>query len=225
MHFQGIYEDVISSPKYPFFQVKNAASVRDIKPIDHNHSSVTPSVHVCVLKDTTNEPAKMGSFGLPKEDTKEKNENTLPATIAMPPDLQPESVPTRTASGSPLLNKPSTSLLAASSNKPAVEKKQLVDNSLLPKEKETINAAHSDILHTDQDEEGLNQSSTSILAAASNQPAVKAKKLLDNIQSDQEEEEFDVSMEFELPNEVSQSPASKSSISVVKKAVKQHRCY
>ena len=54
---------------------------------------------------------------------------------------------------------------------------------------------------------------------------MEAKKLLDNIQSDQEEEEFDVSMEFELPNEVSQSPASKSSISVVKKAVKQHRCY
>ena len=95
----------------------------------------------------------------------------------------------------------------------------------MPKEKETINAAHSDIVETDQDKEGLNQSSTSILLAASNQPAVKAKKLLDNIQSDQEEEEFDVSMEFELPNEVSQSPASKSSILLYKKAVKQHRCY
>ena len=115
------------------------------------------------------------------------------------------------------MNKPSTSILAVSSNKPALEAKQLVDNSLLPKEKETINAARSDIVETDQDKEGLNQSSTSILAAASNQPAVKAKKLLDNIQSDQEEEEFDVSMEFELPNEVSQSPASKSSISVEKK--------
>ena len=171
----------------------------DIKPVDQKHPSVTSSVHGRVLKDTTNEPAKMGSLGLPKEDTKEKNENTLQATIAMLPDLQPESVPTRTASGSPLLNKPSTSLLEASSNKPAVEKKQLVDNSLLPKEKETINAARSDILHTDQEEEGLNKSSTSILAAASNQPAVEAKKLLDNIQSDQEDEEFDVSMEFELP--------------------------
>ena len=121
-HFQGIYEDVISSPKYPFFQVENAASVRDIKPIDQKHPSVTSSVHGRVLKDTTNEPAKMGSSGLPKEDTKEKNENTLQATIAMPPDLQPETVPTRTASGSPLLNKPSTSLLAASSNEPDVEK-------------------------------------------------------------------------------------------------------
>ena len=103
-------------------------------------------------------------LGYKKEDTKEKNENTLPATIAMPPDLQPETVLTRTTSGSPLLNKPSTSLLAASSNEPAVEKKQLVDNSLLPKEKEeTINAAHSDIVETDQDKEGLNQSSTSIV--------------------------------------------------------------
>ena len=95
----------------------------------------------------------------------------------------------------------------------------------MPKEKETIIAARIVIVETDQDKEGLNQSSTSILSAASNQPDVKAKKLLDNIQSDQEEEEFDVSKEFELPHEVSQSPASKSSISVVKKAVKQHRCY
>ena len=96
--------------------------MRDIKPVDQKHPSVTSSVHGRVLKDTTNEPAKMGSLGLPKEDTKEKNENTLQATIAMLIDLQPESLPTRRASGSPLLNKPSTSLLAASSNQPAVKK-------------------------------------------------------------------------------------------------------
>ena len=122
--------------------------------------------------------------GLPKEDKKAKNETTLQATIAMLPDSQPETVTSRTTSDSPCLNKSSTSILVAASNKPAVEANKLLYNSLLPKEKETINAACSDILHTDQEEE-----------------------------------------EFEVSNEDSQLPATKSSISVVKKAMKQHRCY
>jgi len=155
----------------------------DIKPVDQKHPSVTFNVHGRVLKDITNEPARMGVFRLTKRRQKVKNENTLQATIAMLPDSQPETVVCRTTTDSPHFNK--SSKLVAASNKPAAEANNLLDNYLLPQEMDaTTNEPCSDILRTDQEED-----------------------------------------KFELPNEVSQLPASKSSVSIGKKAMKQHRCY
>ena len=45
----------------------------DIKPVDQKHPSLTSNVQGHVLKDTTNEPARMGSLGLPKEDKRRMN--------------------------------------------------------------------------------------------------------------------------------------------------------